>query len=108
MTTPLRWLSEHRRLLVSTTVVALLIAVALATAGGGSSAAQRSGRPAPTSAALVPSGQALVAEQAQVKHLQTLTSRQSAEISSLRAQRTALRHHQARGHHHRRHDRKRR
>jgi uncharacterized protein HemX len=98
-----RWLSEHRRLLVATTVLALLVAAALASVGGGSSAAQRSGRPARTSAALVASGRALVAEQAQVKQLQALTSRQSAEISSLRAQLEALRHH----HHHHRHQRKR-
>jgi TolA-binding protein len=103
-----RWLSEHRRLLVATTVLVLLVAAALASVGGGSSAAQRSGRPARTSAALVASGRALGAERAQVKQLQALTSRQSVEISSLRAQLNALRHHQAqRHHHHRRHHRKR-
>jgi hypothetical protein len=97
-----RWLSEHRRLLATTIVIALLVAVALATFGGGSSAAQPSRRPAPAITALAASRQELAAEQAQVKQLQTLTSRQSAEISSLKAQLQALRHPQPHSQRHRR------
>ena len=97
-----RWLAEHRRLLTATIAPALLIAVALATFGGGSSAAQRSRQPAAATAALVASRGQLVAEQAQVKQLQTLTSRQSAEISSLKAQLQALGHPQPHSHRHRR------
>ena len=87
-----RWLSEHRRLLSATIGPVLLVAIALAAFGGGSSAAQRSRWPPQTAAALVASRGQLVAEQAQVKQLQTLISRQSAEISSLTAQLHALRH----------------
>ena len=97
-----RWLSEHRRLLAATIGPALLLAVALAALGGGSSAAQRIRRPPPAAAALVATRGQLVAEQAQVKQLQTLTSRQSAEISSLKAQLQALRHPQPHSHRHRR------
>ena len=97
-----RWLSEHRRLLAATIGLALLAAVALAALSGGSSAAQRSRRPPAAAAALVATGGQLVAEQAQVKQLQTLTSRQSAEISSLKAQLHELRHPHPHHHHHRR------
>jgi hypothetical protein len=98
-----RWLSEHRRLLAATIGPALLVAVALAVLSGGSSAAQSSGRPPSTAAARVANRGQLVAEQAQVKQLQTLTLRQSAEISSLHAQLHALRHPQPHRHrHHRR------
>ena len=93
-----RWLSEHRRLLGATIGPVLLVAIALAAFGGGSSAAQRSRWPPQTAAALVASRGQLVAEQAQVKQLQALTSRQSAEISSLKA----LRHPQPHSHRHRR------
>jgi Spy/CpxP family protein refolding chaperone len=97
-----RWLSEHRRLLAATIGSALLLAVALVALGGGSSAAQRSRRPPPAAAALVATRGQLVGDQAQVTQLQTLTSRQSAEISSLRAQLQALRHPQPHSHRHRR------
>jgi hypothetical protein len=96
-----RWLSEHRRLLAATIGPALLLAVALVALGGGSSAAQRSRRPPPAAAALVASRGQLVAEQAQVKQLQTLTSRQSAEISSLKGQLQARRHPHRHRHHRR-------
>lgn len=89
-----RWLSEHRRLLAATIGPALLLAAALVALGGGSSAAQRSrlARPLPSPPALVAGRGELAAERAQVKHLQTLTSTQSAEIASLKAQLRALRH----------------
>jgi cell division protein FtsB len=96
-----RLLSEHRRLLATTSVLVLLVVVALAALRGGSSAAQRSRQP-PAVAALVASRGRLVAEQAQVKQLQTLSSRQSVEISSLKAQLQALRHPQSHSHRHRR------
>ena len=60
----------------------LLVAVALAALSGGSSAAQRSRQPPPATAALVASRGQLVAKQAHVKQLLTLSARQSAEISS--------------------------
>ncbi len=97
-----RWLAEHRRLLAITIGPALLIAVALAALSGGSSAAQRSRQPAPAITALAAGRQELAAEQAQVKQLQTLTLRQSAEISSLRAQLQVLRHPHPHRHRHRR------
>ena len=96
-----RWLAEHRRLLTATIAPVLLLAVALAALSGGSSAAQRSRQPPPATAALVASRGQLVAEQAQVKQLQTLTSRQSAEISSLKGQLQALRHPHRHRHHRR-------
>jgi hypothetical protein len=96
-----RWFSEHRRLLAATTGPALLVVVALVALGGGSSAAQRSRQPPPAAAALVATRARLVAEQAQVKQLQTLTKRQSAEISSLSAQLQALRHPHRHRHHRR-------
>ena len=97
-----RWLSEHRRLLSATIGPVLLVAIALVAFGGGSSAAQRSRWPPQTAAALVASRGQLVAEQAQVKQLQALTSRQSAEISSLKVQLQALRHPQPHSRRHRR------
>jgi hypothetical protein len=96
-----RWLSEHRRLLGATIGPVLLLAVALAAFGGGSSAAQRSRRPPPAAAALVATRGQLVGEQAHVKQLQTLTSRQSAEISSLTAQLQARRRPNRHRHHRR-------
>jgi hypothetical protein len=96
-----RWLAEHRRLLATTIVIVLLLAVALAALSGGSSAAQRSRQPPPAAAALVASRGQLVAEQAQVKQLLTLSSRQSAEISSLEGQLQALRHPHRHRHHRR-------
>jgi hypothetical protein len=95
-----RWFAEHRRLLTATIALVLLLAVALAALSGGSSAAQRSRQPPPAAAALASRGQ-LVAEQAQVKQLQTLSSRQSAEISSLKGQLQALRHPHRHRHHRR-------
>ena len=97
-----RWLSEHRRLLAAAIGPVLLVVVALVALGGGSSAAQRGRRPPPAAAALVATRGQLGGEQAQVKQLQTPTSRQSAEISSLKAQLQALRHPQPHGHRHRR------
>ncbi|MGA2014737.1 MAG: hypothetical protein ABSH51_30005 [Solirubrobacteraceae bacterium] len=86
-----RWLSEHRRLLAATIGPALLLAVALVALGGGSSAAQQS-RPQPSAAAaLIATRGQLVGQRAQVNQLQRLASRQSAEISSLKAQLRALR-----------------
>jgi hypothetical protein len=96
-----RWLSEHRRLLVATIGPVLTLAVALAALIGGSSAAQRNTRPPPTAAVLVASRGQLVAEQTQVKQLQTLTSRQSAEISSLKTQLQARRDPHRHRHHRR-------
>ena len=96
-----RWLAEHRRLLTATIVIVLLVAVALAALSGGSSAAQRSRQTPPATAALVASHGQLVAKQAQVKQLQTLTSRQSAEISSLKGQLQTLRHPHRHRHHRR-------
>jgi hypothetical protein len=91
-----RWLSEHRRVLAATTVLLLAGAAVLATAGGGSSAAQRTRRPPPTVAAFESARRQLAVEQTQVQQLRTLTSRQSVEISSLRAEVRALRHRRAR------------
>lgn len=92
-----RWLSEHRRMLGVTLALVLMVAVALATLGG-SSAAQRTGRPRPEPAGLVASRRQLVAERAQAKHLRALTSRQSAEISSLNARLKALPHGHSQSH----------
>jgi hypothetical protein len=93
-----RWLSEHRRLLGLTLALGLLVAVALATFGG-PSAAQRTARPAPEPAAVVATRWQLTAEQAQAKQLQALTSKQSAEISSLKARLQGLRHSNRHSHH---------
>jgi septal ring factor EnvC (AmiA/AmiB activator) len=94
-----RWLSEHRRVLAATTVLLLVAAAVLATVGGGSSAAQRTRRPAPTVAALASTRRQLAVEQTEVQQLRTLTSRQSLEISSLRAEVRALRRRRARHNH---------
>jgi hypothetical protein len=96
-----RWLAEHRRLLAATIGPVLLLAVALLALGGGSSAAQRSKRPPSTAAPLVASRGQLVAEQTQVRQLQALTSSQSAEISSLKAQLQARRRPNRHRHHRR-------
>jgi hypothetical protein len=96
-----RWLSEHRRLLATMGLIVLLVVVAPVALGGGSSAAQRSSRPPPAAAALVATRARLVAEQGQVKQLQTLSLKQSVEISSLKARLQALR----RPHRHRHHRR---
>ena len=93
-----RWLCEHRRVLAATTVLLLVAIAVLATVGGGS-AAQRARRPAPTVAALASTRRQLAVEQTAVQQLRTLTSRQSLEISSLRAEVRALRRRRARHNH---------
>jgi septal ring factor EnvC (AmiA/AmiB activator) len=94
-----RWLSEHRRVLAAATVLLVVAAAVPATVGGGSSAAQRTRRPAPTVAALASTRRHLAVEQTEVQQLRTLTSRQSLEISSLRAEVRALRRRRAHHNH---------
>jgi hypothetical protein len=94
-----RWLCEHRRVLAATIVLLSVAAAVLATVGGGSSAAQRPRPAAPTATALASTRRQLAVDRALVQQLRTLTSRQSLEISSLRAEVRALRRRRVRHNH---------
>lgn len=92
MRTLRRWLSEHRRLLALVGVTGALAAGGIATLVGGSSAAQR--RVALSGVAMLGTTRAdLRVAQAQITQLRTLSATQSAQVTALRAQLRALRHH---------------